>query len=264
MCIAPVVRAFPTYNTPAGNFLKPFAFSATRMASSSSPDTDGTLPQLLLSMRSHLGTGEGKIRLILASQSPRRKEILDMMGLKDLFDVKHSPLDEAALQSQLLDEEDGGGMPEPKTYTRVLAEEKAKALAMDISSQVTQPTIVLGSDTIVAWNDNILEKPKDTAEAKIMLTQLSGSEHTVHTGVAIYRVLPRALSDQPVTLVASFVDTANVRFAPLSGADIDAYIATGEPMDKAGSYGIQGIGGQLVASMEGDFFTVRWSVFVCL
>jgi septum formation protein len=101
-----------------------------------------------------------------------------------------------------------------------------------------------------------LEKPRDTAEAKIMLTQLSDSEHTVHTGVAIYRVLPSTFLDQQVTLVTSFVDTANVRFAPLSSADIDAYIATGEPMDKAGSYGIQGIGGQLVASMEGDFFTV--------
>jgi septum formation protein len=186
-----------------------------------------------------------------------------MMGLKDLYDVIHSPLDESALQSQLYDEE-SGGMPEPKTYTRVLAEEKAKALAMEISSQVTQPTIVLGSDTIVAFNDSILEKPKDTADAKIMLTQLSGNEHTVHTGVAMYRVLPQALSDEPVTLVASFVDTANVRFAPLSGTDIDMYIATGEPMDKAGSYGIQGIGGQLVSSMEGDFFTVRPTVFFCL
>jgi septum formation protein len=226
------------------------------MASTSSPDiVDGTLPQLLLSMRGHLGADEGKIRLILASQSPRRKEILDMMGLKDLYDVIHSPLDESALQAQLY-EEGGGDMPEPKTYTRVLAEEKAKALAMEISSQVTQPTIVVGSDTIVAWNDSILEKPKDKADAKIMLTQLSGSQHTVHTGVAIYRVLPQALSDQPVTLVTSFVDTANVVFATLSGADIDAYIATGEPMDKAGSYGIQGIGGQFVASMEGDFFTV--------
>lgn len=259
----PVVRAFSTFKSPVTNFLKPFASSATRMASASSSDTDGTLPQLLLSMRSHLGAGDGKIRLVLASQSPRRKEILDMMGLKDLYDVIHSPLDESALQSQLY-EEGGGGMPEPKTYTRVLAEEKAKALAMHISSQVTRPTIVLGSDTIVTWNDSILEKPKDTAEAKIMLTQLSGSEHTVHTGVALYRVLPQAMSDQPVTLVTSFVDTANVRFAPLSGTDIDAYIATGEPMDKAGSYGIQGIGGQLVASMEGDFFTVSWSAKFCL
>jgi septum formation protein len=175
--------------------------------------------------------------------------------LKDLFDATPSPLDESALQLQLLDE-NGGVTPDPKTYTRVLAEEKAKALAMEIASQVTQPTIVLGSDTIVAWNDRILEKPRDTAEAKIMLTQLSDSEHTVHTGVAIYRVLPSTFLDQQVTLVTSFVDTANVRFAPLSSADIDAYIATGEPMDKAGSYGIQGIGGQLVASMEGDFFTV--------
>jgi septum formation protein len=260
MLTASVVRAFSSCNPPVTNTLKSSASSFTRMASVSSPDTDGTLPQLLLSVRGHLGTSEGKIRLILASQSPRRKEILDMMGLKDLYEVIHSPLDESALQSQLLDEE-GSGMPEPKTYTRVLAEEKAKALAMEISSQVTQPTIVLGSDTIVAWNDSILEKPKDTAEAKIMLTQLSGSEHTVHTGVAIYRVLPQALSDEPVTLVASFVDSANVRFAPLSGADINAYIATGEPMDKAGSYGIQGIGGQLVASMEGDFFTVSSSIF---
>ena len=83
-----------------------------------------------------------------------------------------------------------------------------------------------------------------------MLTRLSGRKHFVHTGVAVYRV------HQNVELVASFTDTAQVTFAPLSERDIDSYIATKEPMDKAGSYGIQGIGGQFVSNVSGDFFTV--------
>ena len=92
-------------------------------------------------------------------------------------------------------------------------------------------------------------------DAKRMIAHLSGNEHFVHTGVAIYRLLP---DDSSVNLMASFTDTATVQFAALSETDMDAYVATGEPMDKAGSYGIQGIGGQLVSEIEGDFFTVSF------
>jgi septum formation protein len=223
---------------------------------------------LVLSRACHLGANEkGKIRLILASTSPRRREILNMMGLQGKFEVIASPLDESALQVQLRGGQPNGVLEglevlsDPKDYTRVLAEHKAKALVDQMASDglLRQPTLVLGSDTIVELDGAILEKPRDIEDAKQMLRRLSGNSHAVHTGVALYRFLPSA-SDaselERVVLVGSFTESAIVRFAALSDSDIDAYIETGEPFGKAGSYGIQGIGGQFVHSVEGDFFAV--------
>lgn len=202
---------------------------------------------LLVSNAKHLG--DDKIHLILASQSPRRREILDMLGLSGLYTVTPSPLDESAVQLRL-----ANASVSPLDYTRTLAKKKAKALAMNLSQDSsTKSTLVLGSDTIVDLDDLILEKPADAESARIMLRKLSGVWHRVHTGVAIYHV---EAGTGTVRLMSSFTDTAKVKFAVLSEADIDAYIETGEPMDKAGSYGIQGIGGQLVERIEGDFFTV--------
>lgn len=205
---------------------------------------------LVLVLSSHLGK-DAKIQLILASQSPRRVEILEMMGLKDKFDVTPSPLDETALQTKLVKD----NVSNPAEYTRILAEEKARALAERLvqSSNTTQMTLVLGSDTVVDIDSQILEKPKNQADAKRMLQRLSGARHSVHTGVALYQVIP---GETAVDLVDSFTDEATVTFATLSEKTIDAYIATGDPMDKAGSYGIQGVGGQLVQNVQGDFFTV--------
>ena len=235
-----VAKSFRPIVTPS--FVRQMSVS---VASSTGSATSSNR-SLILSLREHLGND--KIRLILASQSPRRREILDMMGLNGLFDVRPSPLDETELQQQL-----SGSLPIP--YTLALAEAKAKTLAETISS-IRGPTIVLGSDTIVELDGCILEKPIDAADAKRMLTSLSGRQHSVHTGVALYTV-----SDQTIKLHGSFVDTASVEFAVLSDADVDEYIATGEPMDKAGSYGIQGIGGQLVSRITGEFFTVSFSWF---
>ncbi len=206
--------------------------------------------ELVLAMSSHIGK-DSTIRLILASQSPRRVEILEMMGLKGKFDVVPSPLDESALQRKLVNE----NISNPAEYTRILAEEKARALAESLAqpSTASQITFVLGSDTVVDIDSRILEKPKDQADAKRMLQRLSGAQHSVHTGVALYQVTP---GKKEIELVESFTDEAMVTFAMLSDNIIDAYIATGEPMDKAGSYGIQGIGGQLVRQVQGDFFTV--------
>jgi septum formation protein len=201
--------------------------------------------RLLVSNVQHLG--DNKIRLILASQSPRRREILDMLGLTGRYTATPSPLDESSVQSRLANE-----FVSPLAYTRTLAEKKAEALAMNLSQDSsTKSTLVLGSDTIVDLDDLILEKPADAESARTMLRQLSGVWHRVHTGVAIYHV-----EADTVKLMSSFTDTAKVKFADLSEADIEAYVETGEPMDKAGSYGIQGIGGQLVERIEGDFFTV--------
>lgn len=237
-----------------------------------------------------------KIRLILASQSPRRREILEMMGLKGRFEVIPSPLDESLVQDRL--KTSGPNSIDPREYTRILAEEKAAALvqhlvsaaeavAMDTKDQYTQsfssssssslwfpPSLVLGSDTIVDLDGSILEKPQNTNDAKETLIRLSGRTHTVHTAVAIYSVVlrhvppdsstsPTTMTTTPTTTtttvqkLSSFVNTTRVTFATLQSVEIDAYIATGEPMDKAGSYGIQGKGGQFVSSIEGDYFTVR-------
>lgn len=205
---------------------------------------------LVLAVSNYLGK-DAKIRLILASQSPRRVEILEMMGLRGRFDVTPSPLNETALQAKLVQEK----VTNPAEYTRILAEEKARALAELLlqSSTAEQITLVLGSDTVVDIDCQILEKPKDQADAKRMLKRLSGAQHSVHTGVALYRVIP---GETEVRLVDSFTEEATVTFSMLSEKTIEAYIATGEPMDKAGSYGIQGVGGQLVQKVDGDFFTV--------
>ncbi|GKY94272.1 hypothetical protein MPSEU_000393000 [Mayamaea pseudoterrestris] len=212
----------------------------------------------------------GNVRLILASQSPRRREILDMMGLQGRFEAIPSPLDETALQQSLIAD---NSQLSPIQYTRILAEEKARALAEKLISETNskltsnsnddgrcdgQTILVLGSDTIVELDNHILEKPKDIAAARCMLRSLSGRQHKVHTSVALFKVQASDESslEREATLQASFVDTAEVIFAELSDDDINAYIDTREPMDKAGSYGIQGVGGQLVSRIEGDFFTV--------
>ncbi|CAJ1935884.1 unnamed protein product [Cylindrotheca closterium] len=185
---------------------------------------------LLISLRDKLCADNNAIKegkkacLVLASQSPRRREILDMMGLAG-------------------------------SYSKKLAEAKAHSLAAEHAGKERNtniPVFYLGSDTVVDIDDKILEKPKNEEEAKQMLLKLSGQEHQVHTGVALYRLS----SSCEISLLSSFTESAHITFCNLSDADIDAYIASGEPMDKAGSYGIQGIGGQMVQSIAGDFYTV--------
>jgi septum formation protein len=247
---------------------------------------DNDKNRLMVSLRSYLtnnneessketddnGNSKNKIRLILASQSPRRREILDMMGLQDHYVVRLPPsstFDETALQ-QSLDHDD------PIWYVQTLADAKANAMVEairgddpnDPSSTTTTAggTIILAADTIVVLVDNnktsILEKPTDRAQAVRMLSQLSGRTHLVHTAVAVHIVLPASTASTATaasltSLTSSlFIDTAQVTFATLSAADIAAYVADGEPMDKAGSYGIQGRGGQFVQNIHGDFFTV--------
>lgn len=225
------------------------------------------------------------------------------MGLAGRFVPIPSPLDEAALARELL--ETGGSSLDPKTYTRILAERKALALAESLlldqddgavetsSSSSSMVTLVLGSDTIVALEDGrILEKPVDEIDATRMLQELEGKRHCVHTGVALIQVSLATTTStmgatknsgttapidaiagtaaaaaatallSPPRVIASFTDTATVQFATLTPTDIATYVATGEPMDKAGSYGIQGIGGQMVTCVEGDFFTVSSNVYM--
>jgi septum formation protein len=199
----------------------------------------------------------GPTRLILASQSPRRREILDMMGLSGKYTVIPSPIVESDLQMKYQ------GL-EPEIYTRKLAEGKALALGhalLEKDEEYDAETFLLGSDTIVDLDGVILEKPNDTDDAISMLRKLSGRWHLVHTGVAIYRIMQvktneRSLRSSSPEFITSFTETTRVKFAELNEKTILSYVSTSEPMDKAGSYGIQGIGGQLVERIDGCYFAV--------
>lgn len=165
--------------------------------------------------------------LVLASKSPRRQQILRDAGIP--FTVRASDVPE---------ERDPG--ESAADYVRRLAEEKAFAVSM------APGEVVLGADTVVVIDDNVLEKPRDSADARRMLVMLSGREHEVITGICL-RTDSRKIVDVAVT---------RVRFVSLSSQDLDAYVASGEPMDKAGAYAIQGLAAKFIDRIEGDYFNV--------
>lgn len=166
--------------------------------------------------------------LILASGSPRRKEL--MAYITPNFSVITRPTDETVPQSL-----------SPREVVEELALRKAIAVAEEYPSDT-----VIGADTVVALDGVLFGKPEDEADAARMLSALSGREHTVYTGVAV-------LSTEQQTV---FSEATAVRFRPLSQKEIASYIATGEPMDKAGAYGIQERGALLVEGITGDFYNV--------
>ncbi|MBR3952152.1 MAG: septum formation inhibitor Maf [Oscillospiraceae bacterium] len=165
---------------------------------------------------------------ILASGSPRRKELLSL--IIDEYEVLVSGCEEFVPE----------GTPAEKVPA-ILAEQKALAVA-----KLRPDDIVIGSDTVVVLNDEIFGKPKDKSHAHAMLKALSGKKHFVFTGVAVAEK----------GKVRSFVQKTEVEFYELSDETIEKYIATGEPMDKAGAYGIQGKGSVLVKGIVGDYFNV--------
>lgn len=170
--------------------------------------------------------------MILASQSPRRLEILADAGFSPV--VEPTKIDERRHAGEM-----------PEALVRRLAEEKARHVA-GLSKESSQE-LVLAADTVV-WlgSGEVLGKPKDASDAARMLHLLSGATHFVSTGAsAILGTAQRSL-----------VDTAEVTFYPLTDAEISSYIASGEPADKAGAYGIQGRGRLLVQKISGDFYTV--------
>ncbi|WNC16703.1 Maf family protein [Brevibacillus brevis] len=168
--------------------------------------------------------------LTLASSSPRRRELLQALGIA--FKVQSSDVDETTAPGL-----------SPQEVVEELALRKARAVASTLSEGV-----VLGSDTIVVLDDRILGKPADEADAFRMLSMLQGREHTVYSGVALIE----AASGRSEVAHSS----TRVKIRALSEAEIKAYIATREPMDKAGSYAIQGIGATIVEGIAGDYFTV--------
>lgn len=182
----------------------------------------------------------GAIRVVLASASPRRLEALAvMLGTSKGIEVITSTFHEQLPHSDFVN------APE---YSMATAREKAKDVCTLLSPNTT-PTVVIAADTIVEQQGQILEKPADTDDAKRMLSLLSGTEHKVHTSVLLYE-LPSNVE------IFAFTTTTRVKFAPLTEAEIDAYVATGEALGKAGAYGIQGQGRTLVEAIYGDFYNV--------
>ena len=180
------------------------------------------------------------MNLVLASTSPRRKELLAQIGLgrpEFSFTQVAPDIDETPQLRET-----------PIDYVQRLAAEKAHA-GLALCADMSQPA-VLGSDTIVVFENQILGKPTDAADAKRMLSELSGQLHTVMTAIAlVYRKDESSLTAKALVRLVQ----TQVRFCTLSKAEIEAYVASAEPMDKAGSYGIQGMGGCFVAAIDGSY-----------
>jgi septum formation protein len=168
------------------------------------------------------------LNLILASQSPRRSELLETAGLR--FTVRSRPVAEVR-----------GPGEEPREYVIRLARAKAEA-----AWQGSGDEVVLGADTVVVLDERVLEKPADAAEARAMLRSLSGRTHIVITGICLRHA------------GGTIVDAAStkVRFAKLDEREIADYAGSGEPMDKAGAYAIQGLASKFVEHVEGCYFNV--------
>ena len=166
--------------------------------------------------------------IILASASPRRKEILELADLK--FDIMPSNAQEITTKTA------------PNEVVMELASIKAK----DIYKKSEKQSMIVGADTVVAYQGQILGKPADEADAKRMLTMLSGQTHEVYTGVCI-------IEDGKTK---TFYEETKVTFYEISDEQIDHYIKTGEPMDKAGAYGIQGKAAVFIKGIEGDYYNV--------
>ncbi|XP_068621477.1 dTTP/UTP pyrophosphatase [Battus philenor] len=173
--------------------------------------------------------------IVLASGSPRRKELIENIGLK----VKLCP----SLFEENLD---------PKSYNTFseFVEETALQKVLEVDNRLRDAgenvDVVIGADTMVTLDGELFGKPTSEQEAFEMLSRLSGRSHTVYTGVVV----------KSYTNVVKFTESTNVVFGKMEEDQIRGYISTGEPMDKAGGYGIQGVGGTFVERVEGDYFTV--------
>lgn len=168
------------------------------------------------------------VEVILASQSPRRRELLTLVGIRHV--VSPADIDESVMPDEA-----------PVPHCERLARAKAHVLA-----ERHPDAVIIAADTIVVLDGDILGKPRDAADARAIIARLSGRTHTVYTAMAV------ALGGR----TESAVEEVAVTFRDLSAEDIAEYVATGEPMDKAGAYGIQGYGATIVERIDGDYFSV--------
>ena len=171
-------------------------------------------------------------KIILASASPRRRELLEHAGVQ--FEVKPGSGEEIVTSTV------------PEEVVRELSLQKAQAAVFPAD----EGTLIIGSDTIVAYDHRILGKPKDAADAIATLKMLQGNTHQVYTGVTLLKLRGGAWQAH------TFAERTGVTFYPVSDEEITAYVATGEPMDKAGSYGIQGLFGRYIKGICGDYTNV--------
>ncbi|MDD6504435.1 MAG: Maf family protein [Lachnospiraceae bacterium] len=184
-------------------------------------------------------------RIILASGSPRRKELLEQIGLE--FEICPAKGEEVITTNV------------PEDVVRELSRQKAEEVASGILAYneahpdivTPQDILVIGADTVVAYGGQILGKPADEADAKRMLSMLSGNVHSVYTGVTFV-----IIGKDGRTGESSFVEKTDVHMFAMSEQEIDRYIASGEPMDKAGSYAIQGKCGIYIEKIDGDYYNV--------
>lgn len=170
------------------------------------------------------------MKLILASQSPRRRELLERMGLTQ-FEIRPAVGEENA---------------SPELTPAQLVEELSRQKAQEIAGTADESDVIIAADTVVAADGRVLGKPHSREEAIEMLSFLSGRTHTVYTGVTV----------QQGAKILTRHEATDVVFRPLTQAEITAYVNTGEPMDKAGAYGIQGRGCVLVEGIRGDYYNV--------
>ncbi|MEO7369124.1 MAG: Maf family protein [Gemmatimonadaceae bacterium] len=168
------------------------------------------------------------LEVILASASPRRRDLLTLVGIS--YTVKPADVDESLRLDEL-----------PEAYAERLSRTKAEAIA-----ESNRTSLVIGADTIVVIDDMVLGKPRDVGDAERMLGMLSGRSHTVMTAVAV----------SYLGTTVSSVELVDVTFRSINDDEIRRYVATGEPMDKAGAYGIQGYGATIVRRIDGDYFAV--------
>ena len=166
-------------------------------------------------------------RLVLASQSPRRREILAAAGFG--FEVRVANVEEVRDPHE-----------PPDAYVERLSRQKAQAVAC------AEDEVVLGADTVVVCEGEVLEKPRDAKDAARMLRMLAGREHRVLTGVFL----------RTAAAGAGAVESTRVRFAAMTEEEIGSYVASGEPMDKAGAYAIQGLASRFITGIEGCYFNV--------
>lgn len=170
------------------------------------------------------------MQLILASTSPRRRELLALLGIP--FEIVAPDFEEVPQPGW-----------RPRQQVEHFAREKARSIA------IARPTVlVLGSDTVIEFDGQMLGKPVDLADARAMLTRLAGRPHYVHTAVALCRQIPHH--------EAVAIETATVQMKAYDEAAIERYLATQEPMGKAGAYSIQGVGGELIETICGDFLGI--------
>ncbi len=172
------------------------------------------------------------MKIILASASPRRSELLSLMGIPFTVIPSH-----------------GEEIPIPSA-PRETVEKLSRLKALDVAGELAEPYFVIGADTIVSLNGEILGKPEHTQHAVEMLTRLQGQTHQVYTGVTC------VVHHETLNEIFTFSEMTEVKMYPMTQAEIIAYVATQEPMDKAGGYGIQGKAAVFIERINGDYHNV--------